>query len=191
MANGDIVFTCMGCEVADVYVPPFQMSQGEYLGLAIPPVSYASQVRVMRALGGAEGHPAILVAAGEGSVVIPETSVHKGESVMRYCLTKLASERQVSEICASEGMCSSRPYLRLGWTERLVLGLRLAWKAGARYVVFGSDGLDPCGIRRVGLCVRSHIGNGCAINVFGVSLSESADFRRLAAVDRVVSCKRV
>lgn len=184
------LLTCDGMCVGDATIPPFEVSTGDYVGLANP-VEYGDQWKeLMQSLGGLCLRPEVHI-AGRSSVITPPGFQELEETLGPQRITDVAMGRGLPRASAERiiiglGLDPDRAYGDLQLTPRLILDLRLAWAEGAELVIFSSAGLDPSGVVAVDGEVSKVLDRCSAVEVFGAALIEHHE--SLTSFSKVVRC---
>jgi hypothetical protein len=179
---------CDGTKVSTVWVPSFEVSTGEYVGLADTTTSHEQLHELSLVLAGLRptttvrvtGKSAMILAGVEG--VNPKQLHTISDFATALGMSRTASERAFAEI----GLEADLPYGSLQLTPRLRLRLRSAWSQGAELVVVSTAGLDPLGIASIVADVSTMLTKCCAVHVFSMSLTEH--YESLDVFCRIIRC---
>ena len=92
---------------------------------------------------------------------------------------------EADRIAVATGVSATAPWKELAWTDRILLGLRVADALQAELIVFSTSGCDPTGVRKIADTLRKCIRRS-AVDVISPSLSDV--YGSLGVHNKFVKC---
>jgi len=183
------LLNCDGMRVANSLIPPFIVSTGEHVGVAIP-ADYGIDANVlMQSFAGLQPTSDIQVVA-RTPIVIPRGCQYDGLDHLRTLDALL--ERGVSRAIAEQALTAldlqpNDVYGSLQLTPRMILDMRVARDQGSELVVFSSGGLDPLGISAVMAEATQLLSQGALVHLVSAALIQRNESE--IAFSKLVRCE--
>ena len=183
--------SCSKFRIGSVTVPPFELPEGAFVGLANPAAYDESWYELMQLLAGVRLFPAIHVVAKAVLISSPRhtAALNRGlfKSVKKFAVAAGLSPEAADRAIDDAGIQAGELYGELQLTPRLLLDMHIAWSQGAELAVFSTAGLDPLGIRSVVNAVLGHLDQCSAIDVFSTSLLSY--YESVEGYSKIIRCE--
>lgn len=181
---------CSGLQIGPIAVPPFEVFNGESVGLALEAEYGASWYELLQVLGGEIPHPAVSVAA-KTALIVPPMLEPRGaskqpRSVYEHLLTEGIVAEAASSLLRRVRLSADDNVESLQLTAWLLFKIEISWTMGAPLVVFSSSGLDPNGLATIFREVSLHLAGSSVLDLFSIHSGQPTRW-----YNRIVRCPAI